>query len=67
MRIFNGPVLVFTEAGESIGALGDGDGEIIERGTAQELIAKDGAFAAVWKLQTSDGQLDDSSYGAGEE
>ena len=43
------------------------DGEIIERGTAQELIAKDGAFAAVWKLQTSDGQLDDSSYGAGEE
>lgn len=43
------------------------DGEIVERGTAQELIAMDGAFAAIWKLQTSDGQLDDSSYGAGEE
>ena len=43
------------------------DGEIVERGTAQELVAADGAFAAIWKLQTSDGQLDDSSYGAGEE
>ncbi len=42
------------------------DGEIAERGTAEELIAKGGAFAAVWKLQTSDGQLDDSSYGRGE-
>lgn len=42
------------------------DGEIVERGTPQELIARDGAFAAVWKLQTSDGQLDDSSYGKGE-
>ncbi len=43
------------------------DGEIVERGTAQELIDRNGAFAAIWKLQTSDGQLDDSSYGAGEE
>lgn len=43
------------------------DGEIAERGTPDELIAMDGAFAAIWKLQTSDGQLDDSSYGAGEE
>ena len=43
------------------------DGEIVERGTAEELIRKDGAFAAIWKLQTSDGQLDDSSYGAGED
>ena len=43
------------------------DGEIAERGTPEELIAKDGAFAAIWRLQTSDGQLDDSSYGAGEE
>ena len=43
------------------------DGEIVERGTPRELVALDGAFAAVWKLQTSDGQLDDSSYGAGEE
>ena len=43
------------------------DGEIVERGMPRELIALDGAFAAVWKLQTSDGQLDDSSYGAGEE
>ena len=37
------------------------------RGTAQQLIEQDGAFAAIWKLQTSVGQLDDSSYGAGEE
>ncbi len=42
------------------------DGEIAERGTAEELIAADGAFAAIWRLQTSDGQLDDSSYGRGE-
>ncbi len=42
------------------------DGEIAERGTAEELIAKNGAFAAVYRLQTSDGQLDDSSYGKGE-
>lgn len=39
------------------------DGEIVERGTAEELIAKDGAFAAIYRLQTEDGQLDDSSYG----
>ena len=42
------------------------DGEIVERGTPQELVAMGGAFAAVWRLQTSDGQLDDSSYGKGE-
>lgn len=42
------------------------DGEIVERGTAQELISLGGAFAAIYKLQTSDGQLDDSSYGKGE-
>ena len=42
------------------------DGEIIERGTAEELIEKGGAFAAVYHLQTSDGQLDDSSYGRAE-
>ena len=42
------------------------DGEIVERGTAEELIAQNGAFAAVWRLQMNDGQLDDSSYGKGE-
>ncbi len=42
------------------------DGEIVERGTPRELIALGGAFAAIWRLQTSDGQLDDSSYGKGE-
>ena len=39
------------------------DGEIVERGTADELIRLGGAFAAIYELQTSDGQLDDSSYG----
>lgn len=42
------------------------DGEIVERGTAEELIALNGAFASIYRLQTSDGQLDDSSYGQGE-
>ncbi len=42
------------------------DGEIVERGTAKELIALGGAFAAIYNLQTNDGQLDDSSYGKGE-
>ena len=38
----------------------DGQPEAI---TAEELIKLNGAFAAVYNLQTSDGQLDDSSYG----
>ena len=42
------------------------DGEIVERGTAEELIALNGAFANIYRLQTSDGQLDDSSYGRAE-
>ena len=42
------------------------DGEVVERGTAEELIAQNGVFASIWRLQTSDGQLDDSSYGKGE-
>lgn len=42
------------------------DGEIVERGTKEELLAKRGAFYAIYELQTSDGQLDDSSYGKGE-
>ncbi len=39
------------------------DGEIAERGTPKELIAKNGAFAAIYHMQAVDGQLDDSSYG----
>ncbi|MCI8342864.1 MAG: ABC transporter ATP-binding protein [Clostridia bacterium] len=39
------------------------DGEVLERGTARELIEQNGAFAAVYRMQTSDCQLDDSSYG----
>lgn len=42
------------------------DGEIVERGTLSELVALNGRFAAIYRLQTSDGQLDDSSYGASE-
>lgn len=42
------------------------DGEITERGTLDELIAKGGRVAAIYALQNSDGQLDDSSYGASE-
>jgi len=42
------------------------DGEITERGTLEELIALGGRVAAIYALQTSDGQLDDSSYGASE-
>lgn len=39
------------------------DGEIIERGTKEELIALGGRFAEIYQMQTADGQLDDSSYG----
>lgn len=42
------------------------DGEIVERGTLDELIALGGKVAAIYALQSSDGQLDDSSYGASE-
>jgi len=42
------------------------DGEITERGTLDELIALGGKVASVYAMQTSDGQLDDSSYGASE-
>lgn len=39
------------------------DGEIVERGTAKELISLGGRFASIYRMQTADGQLDDSSYG----
>lgn len=39
------------------------DGEIIERGTKDELLALGGKFATIYAMQTADGQLDDSSYG----
>lgn len=42
------------------------DGEIIERGTLDELISLGGRVASIYAMQTSDGQLDDSSYGASE-
>ncbi len=42
------------------------DGEIIERGTLKELVKLNGKFAEIYRLQSSDGQLDDSSYGASE-
>lgn len=42
------------------------DGEITERGTLDELISLGGRVAAIYNLQTSDGQLDDSSYGESE-
>lgn len=42
------------------------DGEIIERGTLDQLIKLGGKVASIYALQTSDGQLDDSSYGASE-
>jgi len=42
------------------------DGEIVERGTLDQLIKQGGRVATIYALQTSDGQLDDSSYGASE-
>lgn len=39
------------------------DGEVIERGNAEELVALGGRFAAIYRKQMADGQLDDSSYG----
>ena len=39
------------------------DGEIIERGSVEELAAENGRFAAVYRRQSADGSLDDSSYG----
>ena len=41
----------------------DENGEIVERGTAKELISLGGRFASIYRMQTADGQLDDSSYG----
>ena len=41
----------------------DENGEIVERGTAKELISLGGRFASIYRMQTAGGQLDDSSYG----
>lgn len=37
------------------------DGEIIERGTFEELIAKNGRFAEIWRMQAEEGVVDDLS------
>ncbi len=39
------------------------DGEILERGSVDELTASGGRFSAVYRRQTENGMLDDSSYG----
>ncbi|MFQ7079314.1 MAG: hypothetical protein ACLRSW_16045 [Christensenellaceae bacterium] len=33
------------------------------KGEAKELISLGGRFASIYRMQTADGQLDDSSYG----
>lgn len=34
------------------------DGEIIERGTFEEMMALNGRFAAIYKMQTTEGDID---------
>ena len=41
-------------------------GEIVERGTPAELLAKNGRFAAVYRIQQEGNALDDSAYGNSE-
>ena len=37
------------------------DGEIIERGTFEELMAQNGRFAEIYRMQMTEGQIDETA------